>query len=75
MSCESLIMGIIMHTWKDFKHFETYPKLARQSQSERTTYLPIVVESKIAHFTIESIPTANHYFSHAVYQIEFFSRQ
>ncbi len=36
---------------------------------------PIVVESKIVRLTIESIPTANHYFSRAVYQIEFLSRQ
>jgi hypothetical protein len=75
MSCETLIMGIIMYTWKDFKHFQTYPKLARQYQSKRTTYVPIVVESKIVCLTIESIPTANHYFSRAVYQIEFLSRQ
>jgi hypothetical protein len=75
MSCETLIMGIIMYTWKDLKHFQTYPKLARQSQSKRTTYVPIVVESKIARLTIESIPAANHYFSHAVYQIEFLSCQ
>ncbi len=62
--------------WNNFTIMFVFCRITLGDQKEKNrTMYPIVVESKIVRLTIESIPTANHYFSRAVYQIEFLSRQ
>lgn len=63
------ILGRILSIFKPTQSWQDNPN------PKGLPMYPIVVESKIACLTIESIPTANHYFSCAVYQIEFFSCQ